>query len=122
MSSTTHLSIPKSESSLVQSRSSHEDGERSKLRQNDGDEPADMSISARMPFPTVVMPGGGRLAIYPGPKMRHPGPGWGVGAGVSWTCLICPDLGCRRNNIDVRGHGHGQWSALSPIALRLSNC
>ena len=33
-------------------------------------------------MPTVVLPGGGRLAIYPPVKSRYPGPGFGIGAGV----------------------------------------
>jgi hypothetical protein len=33
-------------------------------------------------MPTIVLPGGGRLAIYPTVKTRYPGPGFGIGAGV----------------------------------------
>ena len=33
-------------------------------------------------MPTIVLPGGGRLAIYPTVKIRYPGPGFGIGAGV----------------------------------------
>lgn len=40
---------------------------------------------ARMPMPTIVLPGGGRLAIYPTVKTRYPGPGFGIGAGVSFA-------------------------------------
>ncbi|KAI9636008.1 uncharacterized protein MKK02DRAFT_44706 [Dioszegia hungarica] len=36
-----------------------------------------------IPFPTMVLPGGGRLAIYPAVKTRYPGPGVGIGAGVT---------------------------------------
>ncbi|RSH90593.1 hypothetical protein EHS25_001198 [Saitozyma podzolica] len=34
-----------------------------------------------IPFPTVVLPGGGRLAIYPAVRTRYPGPNVGIGAG-----------------------------------------
>ena len=37
----------------------------------------------RIPFPTVVLPGGGRLGIYPAVRTRYPGPNVGIGAGVS---------------------------------------
>ncbi len=40
-------------------------------------------IPLRIPFPTVVLPGGGRLAIYPTVKTRYPGPNVGAGPGVS---------------------------------------
>ena len=33
-------------------------------------------------MPTIVLPGDGRLAIYPTVKTRYPGPGFGIGAGV----------------------------------------
>lgn len=33
-------------------------------------------------MPTIVLPGGGRLAIYPTVKTRYPGSGFGIGAGV----------------------------------------
>lgn len=33
-------------------------------------------------MPTVVLPGGGRLAIYPTVKTRYPGPSLGVGPGM----------------------------------------
>jgi len=36
----------------------------------------------RIPMPTIVLPGDGRLAIYPTVKTRYPGPGFGIGAGV----------------------------------------
>ena len=43
---------------------------------------ADRIEPRRIPFPTVVLPGGGRLAIYPTVKTRYPGPTVGLGAGV----------------------------------------
>ncbi|RXK35509.1 hypothetical protein M231_07241 [Tremella mesenterica] len=35
-----------------------------------------------LPCPTMVLPGGGRLAIYPAVKTRWPGPCLGVGPGL----------------------------------------
>jgi hypothetical protein len=40
-------------------------------------------------MPTVVLPGGGRLAIYPTVKTRYPGPNVGFGAGVSHSPVTC---------------------------------
>ncbi|KAL7419566.1 hypothetical protein Q5752_005478 [Cryptotrichosporon argae] len=34
-----------------------------------------------LPFPTMVLPGGGRVAIYPAVRTRWPGPNVGIGAG-----------------------------------------
>lgn len=45
----------------------------------------------RLPFPSVVLPGGGRLGIYPGLKTRLPGPGVGIGAGVSLSVCLQKD-------------------------------
>lgn len=36
----------------------------------------------------MVLPGGGRLAIYPAVKTRYPGPGVGIGAGVSLSPTV----------------------------------
>lgn len=41
-------------------------------------------LTARIPFPTVVLPGGGRLGIFPAVSTRYPGPNVGCGPGVSF--------------------------------------
>lgn len=41
-------------------------------------------------MPTVVLPGGGRLAIYPTVKTRYPGPSLGVGPGIVSDLALHP--------------------------------
>jgi hypothetical protein len=59
-------------------------------------------------MPTVVLPGGGRLAIYPTVKTRWGGPGLGVGAGVSDIDVCPPYPSCRLMNTGY-GHASSSW-------------